>query len=134
MRLGRIGFDNIAGYLGGGMAALAARPDLVERDERLTAVELAADLASVDPPLVLDVRSPAELEEGWIEGSLHIPLNHLHERLEAVPRDRRVVVTCGTGYRSTMGASILARSGFDDVADLIGGMSAWAASGLTRAR
>jgi glyoxylase-like metal-dependent hydrolase (beta-lactamase superfamily II)/rhodanese-related sulfurtransferase len=129
-RLGRIGFDNVVGFVDGGMAALATRPDLVERDERLTAVELAGELASGDPPLVLDVRAPGEVVVARIEGSLHVPLNHLQERLADVPRDRRIVAVCGSGYRSAIGASILRGQGYEDIRDLIGGMAAWEASGL----
>ncbi|MBI4266078.1 MAG: MBL fold metallo-hydrolase [Acidobacteria bacterium] len=62
-RLGRIGFDNVAGYLTGGMEALASRPDLVRHTERMTVADLAAALASPEPPLVLDVRARAE----WIQ-------------------------------------------------------------------
>ena len=72
-RLGRIGFDNVAGYLDGGMRALDARPDLVGRTERITAPNLAEQLGSGSAPLVLDVRAPSELEAGRIEGSLARP-------------------------------------------------------------
>ena len=65
MRLGRIGFDNVAGYLAGGMRALAVRDDLVERTERITAPALAEWLAGKRSdagvaPIVVDVRSEAE--------------------------------------------------------------------------
>ena len=129
-RLGRIGFDNVAGYLSGGMEALDGRPDLVSRTERITAQNLAEQLASASPPLVLDVRAPSEVEAGHIEGSLNVPLNHLEERLDEIPRDRPLVVTCATGYRSSIAVSILERHGRPDVTDLVGGMGAWEASRL----
>ena len=130
MRLGRIGFDHVAGYLEGGMSALDARPDLVRRTERLDAQRLAEELHSTAPPVVLDVRTPREHEQKRIEGSLHIPLNHLRERAHELPRDRRVVVQCATGYRSSIGASIVKRHGLLDVADLAGGLTAWENAGL----
>lgn len=129
-RLGRIGFDHVAGYLEGGMQALASRPDLVRRTERLDATTLAQELRSSDPPAVLDVRSPAERKSKRIENSVHVPLNHLRERLQEVPRTRRVVVQCASGYRSSIGASLLKLHGIDNVADLAGGINAWEASGL----
>ena len=129
-RLGRIGFDNVAGYLSGGMEALAGRPDLVRRTERITAHNLAAQLASTGPPLVLDVRAPSEVEAGAIEGSLNVPLNHLEERLDELPADRPVVVTCASGYRSSIAVSILEAHGLSGVSDLVGGMGAWEASRL----
>jgi hydroxyacylglutathione hydrolase len=60
MRLGRIGFDHVKGYLALAMQALADRPDLVWRTERFSAPKLAEELAGADPPLLLDVRNPPE--------------------------------------------------------------------------
>jgi glyoxylase-like metal-dependent hydrolase (beta-lactamase superfamily II)/rhodanese-related sulfurtransferase len=132
-RLGRIGFDHVAGYLQGGMRALDHNPEPVQRTERWDAQRLADELASPEPPLVLDVRTPQERKASWIDGSLHIPLNHLHERLDEVPRDRKIVVQCAGGYRSSMGASILKRRGIENVADLTGGIAAWQAAKLPTA-
>jgi hydroxyacylglutathione hydrolase len=132
-RLGRIGFDHIAGYLEGGMNALDARPDLVRRTDRIDATRLAEELASANPPAVLDVRGPRERDEKRIEGSLHVPLNHLDEHLEEIPRGRRLVVHCATGYRSSIAASILRCRGFADVADLAGGIGAWETAKLSPA-
>jgi hydroxyacylglutathione hydrolase len=50
LRLGRIGFDQVAGYLAGGLDALATRPELTRQTERMTPLTLAAALASADPP------------------------------------------------------------------------------------
>lgn len=133
MRLGRIGFDNVAGYLDAGMQAVDPRPDLVARIERITAPTLAEQLASDDPPHVLDVRTEEEWQSGRIEGSQNIPLNHLLERLDEVPSDRPLVVHCATGYRSSIAASLLTRNGITDAADLVGGMDAWEASKLDTA-
>ena len=132
-RLGRIGFDNVAGYLDGGMRALDARPDLVGRTERITAPNLAEQLGSGSAPLVLDVRAPGELEAGRIPGSLAVPLNHLEERLAEIPRDREIVVTCASGYRSSIAVSLLEAHGVQGLADLVGGMGAWEALHLETA-
>jgi glyoxylase-like metal-dependent hydrolase (beta-lactamase superfamily II)/rhodanese-related sulfurtransferase len=130
LRLGRIGFDNVAGYLDGGMAALDGRPDLVERTERITAQNLSEQLGSASPPLVLDVRSPQEVEAGRIEGSLNVPLNRLEERLAEIPTERPVVVACASGYRSSIAVSLLEAHGVPGLSDLVGGMGAWEASRL----
>jgi glyoxylase-like metal-dependent hydrolase (beta-lactamase superfamily II) len=132
-RLGRIGFDNVAGYLENGMQTLDGRPELVGRTERITAQNLAEQLASATPPVVLDVRAPQELGVGRIEGSVGVPLNHLEERLDEVPRDRPVVVTCASGYRSSAAVSLLEAHGFRRLSDLVGGMGAWEASRLATA-
>ena len=125
MRLGRIGFDAVVGYLEGGMQALETRADLRWRTERITAVTLAEQLAAPQPPVVLDVRTPREWQEKHIAGSVHIPLNHLCERLGEVPHDQRLVVHCQSGYRSTIAASLLEQHGVTSLADLVGGFAAW---------
>lgn len=130
MRLGRIGFDNVAGYLAGGMAALENYPELVETTDRVTAQALARLRSQADAPLVLDVRSEKEWAAGHIAGSMNIPLNHLRERIDEVPADRRVAVHCEGGYRSAIAASVLAQEGRKNVLDLVGGYKAWVASQL----
>jgi glyoxylase-like metal-dependent hydrolase (beta-lactamase superfamily II)/rhodanese-related sulfurtransferase len=132
-RLGRIGFDNVAGFLEGGMQALDAHPDLddlVEGIECVTAVDLADQVGSPEPPLLLDVRSVREWGEKHIDGSLNIPLAQLRARMDELPRDRAIVVYCETGYRSAIGASLLRMSGFTRVDDLLGGIAAWESSRL----
>jgi hydroxyacylglutathione hydrolase len=128
MRLGRIGFDNLAGFLDGGMQAVDERPDLLARIERITAVTLAEQLAGPDPPLVLDVRAEPEWHQARIGRSLNIPLGQLLGRLDEVPTERSLVVHCESGYRSSIAASLLRREGLQGIADLVGGINAWQAS------
>lgn len=130
MRLGRIGFDNIAGYLEGGVGACRLREDLLRRAERLAPATLAERLQLPVAPALLDVRTPAEWRSRHLPGALHLPLNHLAERLNQVPDDRPVVAYCQGGYRSAIAVSLLLRAGFQNVADLAGGIAAWEASGL----
>ena len=135
MRLGRIGFDNVAGYLANGMRALETRPELAQRTERITAPALAEWIDGQRPdagatPVVLDIRSEAEHAGGHIEGSLNIPLPRLEERIGELPADRPVVVHCEGGYRSAIGASLLQKLGRQHVHDLVGGYKAWAATRL----
>jgi hydroxyacylglutathione hydrolase len=125
LRLGRIGFDHVKGYLERGMEALAGRPDLVWPTERITASMMAEEFASVDPPFLLDVRNPREWNAKHIEGSVNIPLNHLQERIAEIPRDRRVAVHCAGGYRSSIAASILHQHGITRVIEMAGGLAAW---------
>lgn len=128
-RLGRIGFDNVAGYLDGGMQALETRPDLLEKINRITAAALQEQLDSDAALYIVDVRTAKEREAGQIAGSHNLPLNHLREHVEQIPADRTVVVHCEGGYRSAIAASLLARAGRPDVLDLVGGYKAWAAMG-----
>jgi glyoxylase-like metal-dependent hydrolase (beta-lactamase superfamily II)/rhodanese-related sulfurtransferase len=130
MRLGRIAFDHIQGYLVGGAQSLTACPELVRSIERITAPELATVLGAPNPPLVLDVRGPGERADKYIAGSLHLPLNRLMRQFSTVPRDRTVVLQCAGGYRSAIAASLLANQGWTAIADLVGGLAAWEAAGL----
>jgi glyoxylase-like metal-dependent hydrolase (beta-lactamase superfamily II) len=127
MRLGRIGFDEVAGYLAGGLDAARDHEALVRRADRLTGAELAARTPA---PLVLDVREGTEREARQIPGTAWIPLGQLARRLDMLPRDREIVVQCASGYRSSIAASMLRRAGFTRVADLLGGIEAWASAGL----
>src|SRR5215469_2337514 len=79
VRLGRIGFDHIAGYLQNGLNSLEARPDLVAFTERLSPQFSAEILQAAQAPLVVDVRAPRERESKRIEGSVGLPLNRLME-------------------------------------------------------
>lgn len=130
MRLGRIGFDHIAGYLKDGIQVLEARPELARGTERMVPAMLAAELASADPSFVLDVRAPKEWKSKRIAGSINIPLNHLGERLQELPRGRRILVHCAGGYRSSIAASILQQQEFENLAELAGGIAAWEAAKL----
>jgi hydroxyacylglutathione hydrolase len=130
LRLGRIGFDHVWGYLDGGMAALAARPDLVWPTERVSAAMVAEELASFDPPLLLDIRNPREWEARHIPESLNIPLNHIQERLAEVPRGPRIAVHCAGGYRSSIAISILHQYGITNLIEMAGGLAAWDAAKL----
>jgi len=131
LRLGRIGFDHIAGYLQTGLRSLESRPDLVAFTERLSAQFAAELLASNQPPLVIDVRAPRERAQKHIEHSVSMPLNHLAENLKSLPNDRPLLVYCAGGYRSSIAASLLKRGGFTSVGELAGGIAAWEAARLS---
>jgi hydroxyacylglutathione hydrolase len=130
-RLGRIGFDVVAGYLAGGMQPLDGAPELIERTERITAGSLDEQLASSEPPLVIDVRTAREWSESRIHGAINAPLARFTEHLGELGPDRPLVVYCATGYRSAIAASLLTRAGRARVADLIGGIGAWQAARMT---
>jgi hydroxyacylglutathione hydrolase len=131
-RLGRIGFDHIAGYLQDGLSSLARRPDLTATTERLSALVTHQRIAAGTPvlPVLVDVRSPREHDERHVAGSISVPLNHLIERVGQLPADRPIVLHCAGGYRSSIAASLLQARGFHDVSEMAGGIAAWEAAGL----
>src|SRR5206468_340949 len=125
VRLGRIGFDQVAGYLQEGLRSLEARPDLTATTERISAPLAAERLAGAEPPIAVDVRAPREREAKRIDATISIPLNHLSERLGELPRNRQLLVFCAGGYRSSIAASLLQRHGFRNVSEIAGGLAAW---------
>ncbi len=86
--------------------------------------KLAADLHGEQPPFLLDVREPAEVEQEKIEGATNIPLGELPFRLEELPKDKMIAVYCRSGRRSAQAARFLQGNGFK-VEDLAGGINAW---------
>jgi hydroxyacylglutathione hydrolase len=140
VRLGRIGFDHVVGYLKDGMRSVESRPELTAITERVSAPLAAERLAKGGPthgsppasgqPLALDVRTPRERQQKAIAGSTSLPLNHLLERLGDVPTDRPLLVYCAGGYRSSIAASLLQLHGFAHVSEIAGGLAAWEAARL----
>jgi glyoxylase-like metal-dependent hydrolase (beta-lactamase superfamily II)/rhodanese-related sulfurtransferase len=130
VRLSRIGFDKVGGYLADPEATLLARSERVQRASRVTPVRLSehmANEASAQRPVVVDVRNAAEREGGCIPGALHIPLAELRRRMAEIPADRPAVVYCAGGWRSSVAASLLRHAGRHDVSDVLGGFAAWRA-------
>jgi len=129
-RLGRIGFDHVAGYLKDGLHSLKSRPELTASTERVSAPFALELLSSSQPPVAIDVRTPRERDQKHIPGSLSIPLNHLVENLGKVPMDRSLLVYCAGGYRSSIAASLLQCNGFARVREIAGGIVSWETANL----
>ncbi|MBI3930087.1 MAG: rhodanese-like domain-containing protein [Armatimonadetes bacterium] len=92
----------------------------------MTPSQLHQRLTSPRPPLVVDVRTPAEYDTGHIEASLNVPLYELEQR--EIPAHEELVVYCQRGSRSAIAAGILAARGIA-CSDLAGGIAAWQAAG-----
>ena len=127
VRLGRIGFDHVVGFLEDGLRSIASRPELTKTTERVSAAVAAERLAAggAKSPLAVDVRTPREREERSIPGSVSVPLNQLLERIADVPTDRPLLLFCAGGYRSSIAASLLMRHGFTAISEIAGGIAAW---------
>ncbi len=115
------GLETVAGYLEGGMEALESRPDLVRSTRRVAFPYLDEGPAE---RTILDVRPKRERKGAKIAGTLAIPLDELPRRMDEVPQDTEVVTASTTGYLSSIAASLLARNGFGNVSDLVGGLDA----------
>jgi rhodanese-related sulfurtransferase len=74
---------------------------------------------------VLDVRSDAEWARGHLEGAAHLPVDLVRERSGELPKDRRIVLHCRSGFRAHLALRTLKGQGFTDVANLTGGWVSW---------
>ena len=131
MRLARVGFEHVAGYLDGGMTRWAAEQKAAAQILQISAGELNREVAE-DPGAIqlVDVRRKPEWEQGHIAGALHKPLDRVAKMLDDLDPTKPVVVHCKGGYRSAIACSLLERAGFANVTNLIGGFDAWQATGL----
>ena len=94
---------------------------------QMTVLELSRLLVSTEvAPLLLDVREPHEFVHGHIAGSLNIPMNAVPSRLAELDPGAAIVVICHHGMRSSAVANFLVSRGFGQVANLAGGIDAWA--------
>ncbi|MFD6862530.1 MBL fold metallo-hydrolase [Streptomyces sp. SID8455] len=123
----RVGIDRPAAAATGGPAAWLAEGESPATFPRATFARLAAE--DLDGIVVLDVRRDSERAEGWIEGSVHIPIHQVHSRLGEVP-EGTVWVHCAGGMRAAIAASLLDAAGRRVVA-VDDGFDAAADAGLT---
>lgn len=95
----------------------------------MTALQLKAALQSPQPPLLLDIRTPGEVEDFSVAESLHVPMDELLLQIDKIVpyRSQHVVVVCGTGILSNIAVRILQKKGFEHVEHLEGGLEAWLA-------
>jgi glyoxylase-like metal-dependent hydrolase (beta-lactamase superfamily II)/rhodanese-related sulfurtransferase len=124
MELARIGYDNVIGYI---------EADTLNKMQQLSQLgveELHFGLRRGEAPQVLDVRTAGEWEAGHIDGAVHIPLPSLPRRAGNLGTDSRWAVICGSGYRSSIAASLLQAQGFSRVQNVMGGMGAYLETGV----
>jgi glyoxylase-like metal-dependent hydrolase (beta-lactamase superfamily II)/3-mercaptopyruvate sulfurtransferase SseA len=132
-RLARVGLENVAGFLSGGILSWDAAGSPLATTEQITVDELAARLAEGADLQVVDVRRPAEWNAGHIRQAVAMPLDRLSQTAESLDRRRPVAAICAGGYRSSIATSVLERLGFEKVINVVGGMAAWSAARLETA-
>jgi len=117
-----IGIDAIEGYFD--TAAVDAWGTAQGGLETTTVIDWAdAERASKEEnAFLLDVRGAGEWEEGHVPSAHRVHLGYLRDRAEELPRDRPVLLYCGSGNRSAIAASLLQAKGFSDVRNIEGGM------------
>lgn len=83
--------------------------------------------ADMSKAFLLDVREPAEYEQGHIPNAVNIPLGQIRSRLNEIPKDKEIIVNCQVGLRSYIGVRMLMQNGFDRVRNLSGGYKTYSA-------
>lgn len=123
----RVGLDDVQGYLEGGFQTWQNHEEHVQTFRELEPDELHDELRGEKPPLLLDVRTGDEYKESHIPGALNIMVGQLPDRLDEIPedRDRNIITTCSSGYRSALAGSILLREGYENIGHLSGGFPRW---------
>jgi rhodanese-related sulfurtransferase len=96
----------------------------------MTATQLAEAVRATQDLQIVDVREPGEWRDGHIAGAAHIPLGDLGARHAELDPQRPIVMVCRSGNRSAHATRALITAGYADVANLTGGMLAWARAGL----
>ena len=130
----RVGFDDVQGYLDGGIGSWETSGYPLSRLKTISVHELDRKRKSEEKLTILDVRTEKEWNSGHIDGAIHVHGGTLQDRVDDVPKDKPVAFVRGSGYRASIASSFLKREGFDDVTNVIGGMSAWSAAGLPMAK
>lgn len=129
-RFKRIGYDQVAGYLAGGVEAWRAAGLAVRTTRLVSPEELAGLIAARREPLVIDVRTPEEYAEVRLGDYGNIPVTEAERLGVALDKDAPVLLACNSAYRSSMAVGLAERQGFKDVWNLDGGLDAWLAAGL----
>jgi glyoxylase-like metal-dependent hydrolase (beta-lactamase superfamily II)/rhodanese-related sulfurtransferase len=123
IRLARVGFTNVIGYVDGGFAAWQQAGERTDLIIDIEADELAMDIP-FDPNLVvLDVRKPAEYGDGHVVDAINLPLGDMTDPalMAMITDDQNLYVHCAGGYRSVIAASMLKRHGFHNLRNILGG-------------
>ncbi len=129
-QLAVVGYNQVVGYLDGGMPAWQKAGLPVQQLKQITVEELYTHIGDF---AVLDVRDQGEWDEGHIKGAVHIPYYFVEQRLQELDRAwplAALAVICASGQRSTLACSVLQRHRFTELCNVVGGMDAWYEKGF----
>jgi glyoxylase-like metal-dependent hydrolase (beta-lactamase superfamily II)/rhodanese-related sulfurtransferase len=118
LRLARVGYEQVKGFLGGGFAAWASAGKPVDT---IVSIDAAAFARQATASAVLDVRKISEAEAGHLKEAHVIPLADLPDHLAGLNKEESLYVHCAGGYRSVIASSILKANGFNNIINVLGG-------------
>lgn len=123
VRLARVGFQNVVGYLEGGFEAWQRAGEAIDLIIEVETDELAMDLPFDENLVVVDVRKPSEFAEGHVKNAMNLPLNDLTDPglLAQFEEEQNLYVHCQGGYRSVIAASLMKRQGIHNLRNVLGG-------------
>jgi rhodanese-related sulfurtransferase len=121
----RIGYDEIAGFLDGGIDAWTASGRELRTFETAEIEDMATWILSAEPVTVLDVRNEDEWVHGHVPGAVHMPVSDISHHARDLPGEAPVAVHCGVGYRAAIAASLLEQAGVQQIIHVIGPYSDW---------
>ena len=123
VRLARVGFSQIHGYLAGGIEAWRKAGENIDLIIDVEVDELAMDLPYDDHLIAIDVRREAEFGDGHVRGAVNIPLNDLSDpgSMANIEEHQNLYLYCGSGYRSVIAASLMKRQGIHNLRNVLGG-------------
>jgi glyoxylase-like metal-dependent hydrolase (beta-lactamase superfamily II)/rhodanese-related sulfurtransferase len=123
IRMARVGFSKVQGYLDGSFAAWKKTGEFIDMIIDVEADELMMDIPFDDRLVVVDVRKPAEYADGHLKNAVNIPLNDMTDPASMVnlEEDQNIYVHCAAGYRSVIASSMLKRQGIHNLRNIVGG-------------
>jgi len=126
VRLARVGFDKITGYLNGGFEAWKNAGEPIDMIVNVDADELAMDIPFDDNLVVVDVRKETEFANGHLKDAVNLPLDNLTDPGSMADLDdaQNIYVHCLGGYRSVIAASLIKKEGFHNIRNVTGGWNA----------
>jgi glyoxylase-like metal-dependent hydrolase (beta-lactamase superfamily II)/rhodanese-related sulfurtransferase len=124
MRLSRVGFDNILGYLEGGLDAWVAAGKETDCIQTIDAHGLAKVMQADPNTKVVDVRKDGEYLSEHVQNAIHVSLEYLVNNLDRIPKEETFYLHCAGGYRSLIAHSVLKAKGYHHGIDVLGGFKA----------
>ena len=121
----------LAGFLSISVVSFNAAKEII-RVDNIAQTALLSKIEEQKPPLIIDVRSPAEYAEGHVPGAINIDFRQIKNRLDEIQQYQKstVVIYCETGIRARIAESTLLEAGFQSILHLEGHMSAWRSNSL----
>jgi rhodanese-related sulfurtransferase len=126
IRLARVGFDKMEGFLEGGFDAWQKAGQTIDLIIEIEADEFAMDLPHDDNLVVVDVRNESEYASGHVDGAVNLPLKDMNDpgQIAMLPENGNLYLHCAGGYRSIIAASLLKREGLHNIRNIQGGWNA----------